>query len=405
MKVWHRVRAVTWRFLRPLWLALRSFSANQGNLRAGGLTYLTMLALVPALTVVLAIAGAFGIKEQFYDLIGKWQANSESLAAVKTWLLDKVEGVKPGVLGAFGLPVFVYTALSMLARVEQALNVTWQADRGRTLARRYADYVALLFLVPLLVLVSTGLRTLTSVGDAVASIPIVGPFIGQIVESGLQFLPLVFICMAITLIYRVMPNVRVRWVPALIAGAVAGCSWYVAQSAFLYGQVWLSRSNAIYGSLALLPFLMLYLYLSWTIVLWGGELSYVIQHRARVQRGAIPWSPVRLRRLALALVRAAGERFAAGKTLALADFSGRTGWPRTRVDEVAELLVRTEILRPLQGGQAVVPAQPPGTLPLARLLTAIDGIELPADSERLDADDEAILARLRDEQTNAEGEL
>ncbi len=368
-----RVRAFGWRFLRSVWVSLRRYLDDQGSLRAGGLTYLTLMSLVPGLTVVLLIASAFGVKEQFRAWVdANVVGSSEQLVLVKETVLDLVENVRIELLGAFGLLLFVWVVLSLLARVEHALNATWQAGRSRTFARRYADYVAMLFLVPLLVLAATALETVVTLGGFITSVPL----LGQIVRSGLDLVPMAMIWLALTLVYKVMPNVTVAWGPASTAGILAGTSWYVAQSSFLHAQIGISRNNAIYGSLALLPFLLFYLYLSWSIVLWGAEFCYVLQNRITMhsKKADRIWTPDQRRRLALGLFRGALDEFESGKALALADFAGASRWPRRRVDEIAQILADAGLVHRVKKEQAVVPAKPPGTTPVAAIFCAVDGI-------------------------------
>jgi len=386
-----------------LFLALRRFVANQGSLRAGGLTYLTLMALVPGLTVLLAIAGAFGIRDELRGWVeARFRDAPQSFVEIKDFVMRLVDGVKLEVLGTVGFLAFVWVVMSLLAKVEQALNATWRAERGRTLARRYADYVAILFLIPMLVLVSTALRTVLEFDWIWMGLP----WLERFVRSGVRMLPFAFIWMAAALVYKVMPNVRVRWSAAVVAGFVAGLSWHVALGVFIQLQVRLSRSNAIYGSLALLPVLLLYLYISWMIVLWGAEVCYVVQNRRTmpVPGSELAWSPARARRLGLGLMRASADAFRGGKVLRIADFAGSSGWPRGRVEEVAALLVAGGLLHRVRSGQAVVPALPPGEIPFERVFVALDGGDEKA-GFGLATDDELALQSARDQLVHVEGSI
>lgn len=393
------------RFARLLWVSITRYVERQGSLRAGGLTYLTLMALVPCLTVVLLIASAFGVKEQFRTWVDQQAVGTtRQFVEIKDAILDLVENLRLEILGAFGLLLFLWVAMSLLTSVEKALNATWRAGSSRTLARRYADYVAILFLVPLLILAATGLKTVVAFDSIVGAVP----FLGHVVESGLDLLPFFMICLAMTLLYKVMPNVRVQWTAALAGGLVAGAIWYAAQSLFLHLQIGISRANAIYGSLALLPILLFYLYLSWSIVLWGAEFCYVYQNRLYLRTAVADraWTPARQRRLALALFRGALDQYKDGKSLRLGDFAGYYRWPRHRVDSIAKILVDSGLLHRVQSGQAVVPARPPGETEVADLLRAIDSPEDALLSTRaLAPADESVLAEIRQRLTQIEGKL
>ena len=398
------------RFGRMLWVSSLRYLDNEGSLRAAGLTYLSLMALVPGLTVVLLIASAFGVKEKLRDWVDAQAVDwSREVIEIKDTVLGVVDNVRLELLGAFGLLVFVWIVMSLLGRVENALNVTWRAGRSRTLARRYADYVAILFLVPLLVLAATGLKASLALDEIVASVP----FLAQIVASGLDLLPIVLIWLAMTLVYKVMPNVRVRWSAALVAGLLAGASWFAAQSLFLLLQIGISRSNAIYGSLALLPVFLFYLYFSWAIVLWGAEFCHVFQNRIDYvgdePGGQLPGRA--RRRLAVALLRAAVERFREGESLGLAEFAGRSRVARRHVDDMVDLLRSHKLVHVVANGNGVIPARPPGATPIAELLQALDGDSVDGDalapgpltSERLQPEDEAMLAELRARMTDFDG--
>lgn len=392
------------RFGRMLWVATLRYLDNEGSLRAAGLTYLSLMALVPGLTVVLLIASAFGVKEKLRAWVDEQAVDwSKQLVEIKDAVLGVVDNVRLELLGAFGLLVFVWIVMSLLARVENALNVTWRAGRSRTLARRYADYVAILFLVPLLVLVATGLKASLALDDLVASVP----FLAQVVESGLDLLPVALIWLAMTLVYKVMPNVRVSWSAACFAGLLAGASWFLAQSVFLLLQIGISRSNAIYGSLALLPVFLFYLYFSWAIVLWGAEFCHVFQNRVDHvgDDDARKMSSVQRRRLALGIVRGAVERFREGKSLSLSEYAGIARVSRRSVDDMVAQLVQHSLLHRVDGGRGVIPSRPPGSTPLQAILEALDGTGAGdvAGTPPLPPEDEAVLSDLRARATEIDG--
>jgi len=396
-----RFVATAW---RVVWGALRRFYTNQGSLRAAGLTYLTLMSLVPGLTVVLVIASAFGIKQQMRRYLDQLlEGQSAKLIELKDNVMTIVDGVSLEVIGAAGLLVFIWVCLSLLSYVEEALNVTWEAGRSRTLARRYADYVAIILFVPLLVLAATAVKAVVTVDTLLGF----WPWLRRLVESGLAYVPFLLIWAAMMLLYKVMPNVAVRWRPAAFSALVASISWIVAQNLFLRFQIELSRTNAIYGSVALLPVLLFYIYLSWTIVLLGAELNHAIQKRGRL---AAPkddpiWTSAFKRRIALTIMRRALALHSAGKAMSLTDLSSETGWPETRLDEIANILVDGGLLHRVRLSHAVVPAFPPGRIELQTLLRVVDGEDGETSRPLLVAGDEDLLADLRRRLTDISGLL
>ena len=177
--------------------SLRRHRDNQGTLRSAGLTYLTLMALIPGLAVILSIAGALGVRDEM----------SGRLSWLPERFVRQASQLDLRAVGAVGLILLIYVVMSLLARIEQAFNVTWQARRGRNLARRYADYVALLFLLPLLVLVATALNTVVQIERFLPDVPL-----AEFLRRGSRTVPFVLAWLAATLLYKIMPNTRVRFV-------------------------------------------------------------------------------------------------------------------------------------------------------------------------------------------------
>ncbi|MFQ5503282.1 MAG: YihY/virulence factor BrkB family protein [Planctomycetota bacterium] len=403
---WSRWLAIA--SLRGLVTSTRNYGRNQGGLRAAGLTYVSLMALVPVLTVIFALAGAFGIKEalahDIKNLVSKWNKDPREFMLQ---VLDHVDKINLTTVGSLGLLLLVYVVLSLMGRIEQAFNLTWRAERGRNLARRYADYVAILFLVPLLVLLATGLNATFQLEAVLASLDESWPWLAGMVKSGLRFLPFLFLWMAATLLYKVMPNAAVRWGPAVLTGLISGGIWVMAQWLFLRFQIGITRASAIYGSLALIPLFLVYVNVSWTVVLWGAELNHAMQNLAFLTRPGkeTEWSPVRRRRLGVALMRAAANEFQAGRSLSLAAFAARAGLTQKQVAELSRVLIRSGLLHSIKKRERVVPALPPGEIPLSRVLLALDGVNGMDSEGVLEEGDEAVLTRLRSRITEVEGSI
>ncbi len=392
---------------RILVASLHGLQANQGSLRAAGLTYLTLMALVPMLAVVFAIANGFAIesnlREALQQALRDYPKGFQDFLARALALVERIDFKALGLLGSLAL---VSLVLSVMGRVEQALNLTWKARRRRNLARRYADYLAFLLLIPGLVLLATGLNTAFQLEGRIASLEDSLPWLAWTLRSGLRFLPVLLLCSAATLLYKIVPNVQVRWPPALASGILTGFLWIGAQWVFLRFQIGLAQMNAIYGSLAFLPLLLFYLYSSWTIVLWGGELCFALQHLDQLTAPGSerPWTPARRRRYGYLLAREAMEAFARGQVLSLGVFAGRTGLPRDRVDDLVKTLSRAGVLRRVRFGDSVVPALPPGKLAVGKLFAALDG-EDDAGGRGWSEEEEARLVRLKAAAAREEGFL
>jgi membrane protein len=396
--------------LRVLGVSLRGLRNNQSSLLAAGLTYSSLMALIPLLALLFAILGALGVKGDFEHWLNDWiQTQPAATGEFMTQLLVLVQKVNIGGLGAFALLILIYTIMGLLGKMELAFNRIWQARRGRNLGRRYADYAAILLLVPLLVLVATALQTAFQLGDVLSTLAQDWPLLHSLFQSGLSLLPLPLMWIATTVLLQIMPNARVRWIPALIAGCATGTLLLLAQWAFGRFQIGLSQANAIYGSLAFVPLFLLFLQVSWSLVLWGAELSHAIQYFDQLEPIVEnrPLDPFRLRFLGLQMLREAHRRHESGKALSLTDFSSRLGWARIEVDRVKKLLVEAEILMPVKLRDSVVPSRPAGGTPMAELFEVLDGryVKLNTDRAGLDTADIQALEKARQGSTQIEGKI
>lgn len=396
--------------LRVLGVSLRGVRQNQVNLVAAGLTYSALMALIPLMALLFAVLGALGVKESFETTLQTWiQGQSQELAEFMNQLLALVEKVNVQGLGALSLLVLIWTIMGLLGKIESAFNRIWLARRARNLGRRYADYAAILLLVPLLVLAATALQTAFQLGHVFSVIAQDWPLLHAFLKSGLSVLPLPLMWIATTVLLQIMPNAKVRWIPALIAGVATGTLLWLTQWAFGRFQIGLSQANAIYGSLAFVPLFLIYLQTSWSIVLFGAELSHAIQFFDYLEplTEKRPFDPFRLRFLGVQMMREAHRRHEKGKVLSLNDFSARLGWARVDVDRVKTLLIDAEILLPVKRRDCVVPARPADKTPMTELFEVLDGRRVRLDKARtgLEVSDIQALEKARQGVTQIEGRI
>ncbi len=407
LPVWKRTLFAV---LRVLGVSFRGMRHNQVSLSASGLTYSTLMAMIPLLALLFAILGALGVKDDFEATLQGWiRGQSAELGQFMTQLLELVEKVNIQGLGALSLLFLIYTVMGLLGKIESAMNRIWMARHGRNLGRRYADYAAILLLVPLLVLVATALQTAFQLGNVLSVIGEDWPLLATFLESGLSLLPIPLMWMATTVLLQIMPNAKVRWIPALIAGCATGTMLWLAQWGFGRFQIGLSQANAIYGSLAFVPLFLIYLSVSWSLVLWGAELCHAIQYfdHLEPQMEKRPLDPFRMRFLGVQMLREAQRRHDKGKPLSLHDFSSRLGWARVEVDRVKKLLVEAEILMPVKLRDCVVPSRPADKTPMAELFEVLDGryVRLNKDRTGLESPDIQALEKARSGCTQVEGKI
>lgn len=283
--LWQYVSAGVWSDTRHRWyvditktlnLSVRSFMDRDLQSQAAAMTYKTLLAIVPALALMFAIAKGFGFQGAVADELYKTfpaqvTAIEKALSFVDSYLdTSKSEGIFVGV----GIVFLLYTLISLLGSVEDSFNLIWGVKRGRTIGRKLTDYTAILLILPVLLICSSGITVfMSSLLQAALPFEAMTPVISLVVD----FIGIVLGWCCFAGAYILIPNTRVKFKNAFIAGVLAGTAYYILQWLFVSGQIYVTKYNAIYGSFAFLPLLLLWLQMAWLIALAGGVLCYASQ--------------------------------------------------------------------------------------------------------------------------------
>lgn len=300
------------RQVQTIALVLRDFGSNQCLLRASALTYYTMLSLVPLLALTFALLKAFGVQNLLQPLIiEKLNVGDGQVAEV---ILGYINNTQVTQLGAVGLVFLIVAVVSLLTNVEKSFNHIWGVKNIRPLLRRFADYLSVILAGPVLII------SAISMTSSLASNSLVHKFIemqmvGNLILLLFKVAPFIFMWLAFTGLYIFMSNIKVEWRAAFFGGVVGGTLWQLAQVAYVHFQVGVGRYNAIYGTMAALPIFMVWLYLSWVIVLFGLGVCYAKQNlrtSGRDLRGS-EVSRNSFDRVALALLVTLADRFANGE--------------------------------------------------------------------------------------------
>ena len=271
---------------KKLYLAVRFFIDKDVMAAASALTYSTMLAIVPILAVVFAIARGFGfnkyIEEWFLSTLSSQpQAADVIVGFVNSYLVHTHSGVILGI----GLVFMLWTVIMLIHNIETTFNQIWQVSRQRPWSRKLTDYVAFFFFVPIVIILTSGLTiVLTTMAQQTEGYMLMGP----VLRFFIALMPYVVMSAVFVLLYVFMPNTRVKVRHALVPGILAGVAMQLLQYFYIHGQMLLSGYNAIYGSFAALPLFMLWVQLSWTICLFGAELTYTSQNLGEYAFLAVP---------------------------------------------------------------------------------------------------------------------
>lgn len=195
----------------------------------------------------------------------------------KEQIMHFVEKTSFGYIGAIGLLTLIYTVIRVLGTIEISFNDIWRIKASRSFWRKFSDYVSMLIILPILLLTSTTITAILTNEKLVTFLNKI--WIGKAYLFILGwFLPLVALWIAFIAAYILIPNTRVKFVPAGIGGVVGGTIFYILQIFYFKGQVGLAGYNVIYGAFAAIPFFLLWVQISWIVVLFGAELSFVVQN-------------------------------------------------------------------------------------------------------------------------------
>jgi len=272
--------------LRILGVLIRDFSVGTLNLHAMSLVYTTLLALIPILAIVFSVLKGFGVDRELELFLVDFLAPlGDQGVQIRNTILDFVAQVNIGLLGSVGFAVLIYTGVSLLQKVEAALNEIWQVRRLRPFARRFSDFVNVLLVGPILLVVAFGLMASVAGTAAIDELGS-GPIQAVLAEVS-RIVPYLLVVSVFMIIYMVLPNTKVHFLAALLGAAIAGLAWNVAGWAFASFVVTSARYAVIYSAFASLIVFMFWMYVGWLILLAGAGIAFYQQNPAYLTRSAI----------------------------------------------------------------------------------------------------------------------
>ncbi len=264
--------------LRVLHMLLRELMGGQLNLRAMSLVYTTLLSIVPLLAVSFSVLKGFGVHNKIEVLLyNVLTPLGPSGVEITDKIVSFVENVQVGVLGSIGFALLIYTVISLLQKIEAAFNFVWQIDSLRALSQRFSNYLSVILIGPVLIFSAVGFTATVLNMEVAQRLAAIEPF-GTLMLFGSKLVPYVLVCLAFTLIYIFIPNTRVQFKAALIGGVIAGVIWKITGWGFAAFIASSSKYAAIYSSFAIMILLLIWMYLSWLILLVGSQIAYFVQH-------------------------------------------------------------------------------------------------------------------------------
>lgn len=271
-----RSRAFTYRIIKTILLAARGFNNNNLDTRASALTFSILFAIVPLFALIVAIAKGFGVEKLIEDsLQGTYIAQVNMVPTVMGFVERYLESTQGGFFIGIGIAILFWAVMNFFMQVERFFNDIWQVEKSRSPIRQFSTYFSIILIIPLLIVLSSGLSIFV---NTILKDLNVYDLLSPLLRFGVKIIPFFINWIVFTIMYMVIPNTRVRFINAMIAGLIAGTAFQVFQMLYITGQVYLSRYNVVYGSFAAIPLLFLWLQISCMIVLIGAEISYASQN-------------------------------------------------------------------------------------------------------------------------------
>jgi membrane protein len=302
--------------LRYPFALVRDLLTGQLNLRAMGLVYTTLLSLVPLIAFAFAVLKGLGVHRDLEPLVFEFlRPIGERAGELTTQMMSFVENVRGDVLGSVGLAFLLYTVIATIQKLEGAFNFAWHVERPRSLMRRISEYLSLMVIGPLFLVIVFGLFGAMARNDSMRWLTQHEPA-GTIVR-GLGVLgPWLFVTGVFTFLYIFVPNTRVRFRAALAGGVTAGVLWAASGAVFTKIVAASTQMVAIYAGFAIFLAALIWIYLSWLILLIGAQLSFYVQNPRYLRVGQ---TPVRLtsalrERLAFTVMLLIARKFVAGES-------------------------------------------------------------------------------------------
>ena len=271
--------------LRIMILAARGFSNDKVQLRASALTFYSLLSVIPVAAIAFAIAKGFGLDQNLKILITeKFQTYQDVLDKFLPQVMNAIEATRGGYIAGVGIIILFWSVMSLLQHIESSFNHIWQIRSSRPWYRKFTDYITIMLIAPVFIILSSSITVFisTQLNDFMTTAPIMS-FFKPLISFLIKLIPYFLSWVTMTILFIVMPNAKVKFVPALVAGVIAGTIFQVLFWLYVDLQFGILKLSAIYGSFALLPLFIIWLQSSWIVVLLGAELSFANQNVSRYE--------------------------------------------------------------------------------------------------------------------------
>jgi membrane protein len=280
LKSYPRSKSFFLRQLRIIVLAVRGFDEDKCAFRASALTFYSLLSVVPVIAMMFGVAKGFGLEKRVEaEILTRMQGQDEVAKKIIDFANSLLENASGGFIAGIGVAFLFWTIIKVLSNIEHSFNDIWGVKTPRSIGRKFSDYLSMMLLCPfLLVMASSATVVISSQVHVIMQKFYIFRALGPFIMFLLRLLPFCTIWITFTFVFIFMPNTKVKLKYGFLAGIVAGTLFQFAQWIYIHFQIGAAKYGAIYGSFAALPLFLLWLQISWLVVLFGAELSFAHQN-------------------------------------------------------------------------------------------------------------------------------
>lgn len=271
-----RAKAKVVRYTRIIILTAKNFSRQNVGQQAVALSFFSTMALVPFLAVAFAISNYAGLGTYLRELIYENFGRDTIVDHILTFADNIIAASQQGIYGIISFLIFLWMVIWLMSRVEWSFNRIWKVERNRILWKRVLAYAVTMTASPFIIMVF--LSVALSISDGINAIGLEIPLLSSISTFLIWLSFFVFMVIVLTAMYILIPNAKVRLLPAFSASVISSVAFTTVQYLYMETQMFVSRLNAVYGVFAAIPLFMVWLNIGWFIILLCSELSYVFQN-------------------------------------------------------------------------------------------------------------------------------
>lgn len=352
-----KVGKILFHSARIAFAVLRDIFHGYITLHAMSLVYTTLLSIVPFLALTFSVLKAFGVHNQLEPILSTWLAPlGDQGPIVISNMMNAIDNMKVGILGTVGLGLLIYWVISLVQKIERSFNEVWKVNKSRSLAQRFSNYLSVIIIGPVLVVSAAGATTAVVGSDTFKQIVTFAP-IGWLYAIVSRLVPYFIVIGLFTFLYKFIPNTKVKFRYAFAGAVVAGIMW---QSAIFGFAIFVANSKhfAIYAGLAVGVLVLIWMYVSWLILLIGAAVSFYAQHAQQITKDRQVKSSARIDELTgLAVVYRVAEQFDRGGKVEVRDIESNLSVGPETIQRIVDKLINNNILTLSAEGDCLLPAQ------------------------------------------------